>query len=138
LTQQQGDVQLTHTADGAEIAVVDGLVAMDSGLYNAVYLSLFGGDDWWGNDGEPPAQQYQAETGALLDELTAIPFHLRRIEQAAERDLAWMVDEGVAAEIAVAAELTSINRIHIVVTIDGDETLDYSEVWAYAADNANN
>lgn len=138
---QQGDVLLSHTADGGEIAMQNGLVAMSGGLATAAYLSLFGGnadDDgrkdnphtWWGNRIETvPDRQYRSETQYLLQVLPPIPANLRRLEQAAERDLAWFVTVGVASHVAVAASMPGVNRVALSVTIDNNDKFDFIENW---------
>jgi len=123
------DVFLRQTNDGGDIFAEGGLLAMSDGLETAVYLSLFGGNEqdpaasdateqWWGNIGEPePARTYRSETQYLLRSLPAVPANLRRIEQAAERDLQWMLDTGVAQSIAVSARIPELNRVAVDVTV---------------------
>lgn len=142
---QQGDVNLFQTDDDGEITVEDGIVEMSSGLGTAVYLSLFGGNEdddgsegnpftWWGNHLETePARQYRSETQHLLQAIPATSGNLGRIEEAANRDLAWMVTEGVATEIAIVVSIPRLNRVKIKIDIDGDNTLEFEENWRLAA-----
>lgn len=124
------DVLLRQTDDGGEIFVENGLALMSDGLETAAYLSLFGGNEadggdtaglamqWWGNIDEPePARRYRSETQALLRALPAVPRNLRRLEQAAARDLAWMIAAGVARSVDVAATIPAVNRVQLTVTI---------------------
>lgn len=123
------DVLLRQTADGGEITVDAGLVLMSEGLETAVYLSLFGGNEddpgdadrtrqWWGNIGESePARTYRSETQYLIRSLPSVPSNLRRIEQAATRDLQWMIDTGVARSIAVAALIPAVDRVTLDIRI---------------------
>jgi phage gp46-like protein len=102
---------------------------MSEGLETAAYLSLFGGNEqdpgetateeqWWGNVGETqPARIYRSETQYLLRSIPAVPSNLRRIEQAALRDLQWMVDEGVARSIGVTTHIPGLNRVVLDVVI---------------------
>jgi phage gp46-like protein len=102
---------------------------MSEGLEPAAYLSLFGGNEqdpgdsnstegWWGNCGEPvPSRTYRSETQFLLRSLPSTPSSLRRIEQAASRDLQWMLDDGVAKSISVSASIPALNRVLINVLI---------------------
>ena len=141
---QVGDVALFHRADGGDIEVIDGITSMSSGLETSVYLSLFGGnldDDgrpgnartWWGNLSEDdPANQYRSETQHLIQALPSIPINLLAIEEAAGRDLAWMIPAGAASAVAVVASLVGPKRIAIVVTItaDGEDTaLEFLANW---------
>lgn len=145
------DVLLYQTNDNGEINVTNGVVEMSAGLRTAVYLSLFGGNEddpggsdtsksWWGNIGE--TETYRSETQYLLNSIPATPNNLRRVEQAALRDLAWMTPD-VANNIQVEARLTGLNKIEIraIITAEGrEEEFIYSENWkaAHELTNANN
>ena len=119
--------------DGGEIDVVNGEPALDDGIETAVYLSLFGGNEddpgldgdtsrqWWGNAAEPVAsRRYRSETQYVLHALAAVPANLRRVEDAAVRDLQWMVTE-LGASVAARATIPGIDRITLqgAVVIDG-------------------
>lgn len=141
-TEQEGDVRIASTPDGGDICLADnGLFEMGPGLDSAVYLSLFGGnsdDDgsdenplqWWGNLIETETdRQYRSETQYLLRAIPAVPRNLLRVQQAAARDLAWMVSSGVASEVAVEASLPAVNAVRIAVVVDGDQTIEFLETW---------
>jgi phage gp46-like protein len=145
---QQGDVRLYHTHDGGEIDITGGLAAMDGGLETAAYLSLFGGNEdddglalnpatWWGNlDEIDPTRHQHSETQYLLAHLPATPANLRRIEDAAGRDLKWMVEKKVATAVTVAATMPGLNRVHLAVHIQADGAdvgLDFNENWRASA-----
>ena len=127
---QQGDVRLFQTVDGGEVTVIGGVMAMDGGLETSVYLSLFGGNEddaggddesrmWWGNLGETEtARQYRSETQNLIQALAATSGNLRRIEDAADRDLAWMIDEGAASAVTVVVTIPGLNRVRILVIVE--------------------
>jgi phage gp46-like protein len=119
---QQGDVILFQTDDGGEITVEGGLVRMDGGLQTAAYLSLFGGSDWWANLTETvPERQYNSETEELLKSLPLTSSNLKRVEDAVTRDLAWMQGTGVASTITVEVSVPAVNRLSIVIDIDGGD-----------------
>lgn len=138
------DVLLYQTDDGGEIDVIGGRVVLDDSPATGAYLSLFGGnleDDgstatepkqWWGNLLEQDrARRYRSETQALLRALPAIPANLRRIEDAAARDLAWMTEE-LGAVIEAAASIPGPNRIVLAITIAIDATtteLKFVQPW---------
>lgn len=144
MAQQQGDVLLFQTDNDGDISVESGLVAMSGGLETTVYLSLFGGnedddgsadnpDNWWGNlDETQPEREYHSETQNLLQAIPATAANLRKIEDAARRDLAWMVSVGAATEIGVAATIPALNRVKLTIDIDGDTTLEFVENWQAA------
>lgn len=138
------DVLLFQTNDNGEIEIEGGLVTLTPGLDTAAYLSLFGGnwkDDgsqnnrqtWWGNlDETEPSKRYRSETQFLLGTIPAISRNLRRIEDAATRDLQWLLDESIASSLTVSASLIGLNRVKIEVIIraEGDESqFNYTENW---------
>lgn len=125
------DVLLRQTSDGGDITLEGGLLLMSEGLETAAYLSLFGGNEddpgdagastlqWWGNLLETDAARtYRSETQYLIKSLPAIPANLRRIEQAAARDLQWMLDTATALSVTVEATIPALNRVRINLTID--------------------
>ena len=145
---QQGDVRLFQTTDGGDVSVVGGIMAMDGGLETAAYLSLFGGNEddaggsedmrtWWANLGEnETARRYRSETQNLLQSLALVTATLRRIEDAAGRDLAWMLDEGVASSVTVAASIPGLNKVQITISIEAvGESADFVfvENWKASA-----
>jgi len=144
MQNQQGDVTLFQTTDEGDIEVRDGLVEMGGGLETAAYLSLFGGNEdddglagnnknWWGNLGEiDPAKQYRSETQNLLRGVPATSGNLRRIEDAASRDLSWFVSERVASSVTVSASMPGVNRIKITVDIEAngiESRFEFVENW---------
>lgn len=144
MAEQQGDVLLYQTNDDGEITVEGGVVAMAGGLETAAYLSLFGGNEqdsgraddpltWWGNiDEGRPERRYRSETQHLLRAIPAIPANLRRIEQAAERDLAWLVSVNAATAVSATASMPGRNRVRLVVRIEADgvpSIIEYFENW---------
>lgn len=136
------DALLFHTDDGGEIEYTNGTLTMESGLRGAAYLSLFGGNEdddgtsataavqWWGNLTEPvEARRQRSETQAALRGLPLIPASMRKVEGAALRDLAWML-ESLADDVRASASMPSRNRMDLRIEIDvGDETyvMDFTE-----------
>lgn len=123
------DVLLRHTADGGSITITGGLCQLSEGLETASYLSMFGGNEqdagdadttlqWWGNIEETEAARtYRGETQNLIKSLPAVPANLLRIEQAAERDHAWMIEAGIATAVKVTARIPALNRVAVDVEI---------------------
>ena len=141
---QQGDVRLFQTDDDGEISVTGGIAEMGGGLETAAYLSMFGGNEdddgranssvaYWGNLVETDtARRYTSETQHLLQSLPATTGNLRRVEDAANRDLAWFEASRVASSITATASIPGVNRIKIVVEIEavGEEsTFEFVENW---------
>lgn len=126
------DVLIFQTDDGGEVEIENGEVTMTDGPESAVYLSLFGGNDddpgltgntektWWGNLLESDeSRRYRSRTQHLLDTLPLTTGNLRRFEDAAKSDLAWMSTE-LGAELAVAASIPALNRVSLAISLDID------------------
>lgn len=141
---QQGDILLFQTIDDGEINVVDGVIEMSGGLDTAAYLSLFGGNEdcsgratcpftWWGNHSEnDKAKQYVSETQYLLKTIPAIPANLRRIEDAAGRDLNWFLEKNIASSVTIAVIIPALNTIKISVIIEAngvESSFEFVENW---------
>ena len=144
---QQGDPVLRQTDDDGDISVVGGIIEMSGGLSNSVYLSLFGGNEddggeqdstasWWGNADEAlPERQYRSETQFLLQGIPASSGNLGRIEEAALRDLQWMLDVSVASSVTAAATIPALNRVKLTINIEanGEESsFEFVENWKVA------
>lgn len=139
------DVRLFQTENGGEIEIVNGQFVMNDGLETAAYLSLFGGNEedsgltatdslqWWANAWEQdPADKFRSETQFLLRSLPATSGNLRRVEDAANRDLSWLVDRKLARSVEVTASIPKLNTIslRIVIVIDDREyNYVFTEAW---------
>lgn len=145
---QQGDILLFQTDDDGDIIVEGGVVEMTGGFETAAYVSLFGGNEdddgrddnefkWWGNLGvTDPAERYVSETQNLLQALAATSANLRRVEDAAKRDLQWFLDKNIASSVTVEATIPGINRLKLIVNIEanGEESqFEFVENWKAAA-----
>jgi len=129
---QQGDVLLFQTNDEGNITVEGGIVEMTGGFETMAYLALFGGNEdddgratnsknWWGNlDEVDPARRYRSETQNLLQALPATTGNLRRIEDAANRDLAVFIEKRIASSATVVASIPGVNKIGIRTQIEAD------------------
>lgn len=142
--QQQGDVWLYHILDDGDIVIENGVVEMNGGLGTAAYLSLFGGNEddngrpknsftWWGNFIElDSSKHYVSELQHLMQTLPLITGNLRRIEDAALRDLKWFLTEQIASSVQVEASIPDVNRVDITVRIEAngqENTFQFTENW---------
>ena len=130
------DVLLFQTPDDGDIEAVNGTLTTTEGLETAVYLSLFGGnatDDgsegnpaqWWGNEGEDADARMVSRTQFLLDGgLPPSSANLKRVQDAAETDLAW----SQADDLNVEASLISANRVALRIVMLG-QTFEFKEEW---------
>jgi phage gp46-like protein len=138
------DVLLKQSDDDGEIEFIAGQPVTADGLEAAAYLSLFGGNErdsgltdgealqWWANFEEPVAARHQrSQLQHLLTAIPATPANLRRVEDAAAADLAWMADE-LDATITVEANMPGLDSVSIAVTIVIGQTtyvFDFQSKW---------
>ncbi len=114
----------------------NGLVQLDDDPYTAIALSLFGGnyadagDDataskqWWGNyEIVDLTRRQRSETQYLLYSQPLITATLKRIEDAAMRDLAWMTASGYATFVRTRATMPGLNRVKLEVFVTVDDRL---------------
>lgn len=135
------DVLLFQTNDGGEIEVLAGTFTLDDTPATAAYLSLFGGNEkddgsasttakqWWANLlTEDEDEHLRSETQNLLQSLPAVTANLRKLEDAAARDLDWMIG-ALDAEITVSATMPALNRVDLAIVLKiGDDT--YAPVFS--------
>lgn len=137
------DVLIGQADDGGEINIAGGLVELTDDFRSTVYLSLFGGNEdddgrdasaqWWGNLGElDSTKHYRSRVGNLLQALPPSSANLLALEDAARLDLAWLRTVGAVKTIDAVASLPALNKLLLVVTINGDLTVTYLENWAAA------
>lgn len=129
----EGDALLLHTLDGGDVRITQGDPTRSGGLHNAVYLSLFGGNDtdtgladdrqqWWGDTLDTdPMYQYRGRTAYLLRTLPSTGPTLVAVESAAADDLAWMVELGLADSVEVVSRVVAPKQLELAVTttVDG-------------------
>lgn len=128
----KGDVLIHSTSDGGEIDVENGLVLDCNTFSTAVYLSLFGGnkDDeagrpketWWGNliPGTNKSERLVSQFQAVTCGLPLTSANLKRAQRAAENDLAWLKEAGIADSVNVTLAAQDIRRVGVNVEIAKD------------------
>lgn len=127
-----GDPKLYEGGDGADLLIIDGQPAMDAGLENAVYLSLFSAPGWWGN---AVSQEYE-KLGSLLESIqsrTLTNTTRQDAEEYAKQALSWMVTDGVAKKVTTVATIPAVGILGLTITIeqpDQTSTVRYSITWA--------
>lgn len=140
----RGDALWEAGPDGGDVTFVDGDLARSGGLPGATYISLFGGNDsdggeqdsrvqWWGNHLEDnDTGHIRGRTGTLLLGLPMSGPNLLRIQDAAEADLAWMTQSGVATSVTVEAAIEGAKRLRLTVEVQTGELVEtfvFRENW---------
>lgn len=111
------DVKLFQTINDGDIDIINGAVVVNDDPSSAAYISLFGGNNngsaWWGD------ADLVSETQELIYRLPPTSGNLLRLEQAVRNDLAWMTSAPYNWSVAASARIITVNRVDIVVDING-------------------
>jgi phage gp46-like protein len=141
----EGDALWGPCPDGGSLDFIDGEPVRSGGLSAAAYISMFGGnqlDDgtpdsalqWWGNFVEDSDEEIRGRTGTLLQSLPMTSSNLIRVEATVLLDLQWMLDLGIATELAVTASMQSARFLVLQIEINSlgntAETYKYRLNWA--------
>lgn len=120
------DVYLYQSPDDGEINIENGSVELQESPSSAAYISLFGGNvngsAWWGDADMVSATQ------EFIDKYAPTSGNLRKLEEAVKSDLAWMTQSPYGWAVDASASMESVNRVNIVVTINGT-VYQYSQEW---------
>ena len=113
------DLLLTDNGDGGEFVLEGGDVKEDGTFSTALYVSLFGGDNYYN-----VFEEYQSDNSfeeALNQPITAL--NLQNVERTAKKLLDWFLQEGLASDITVKASGNINEKINVQITItEPDET----------------
>lgn len=107
------DILLQDKGDGAEVVLNGGDVKGDGTLYNAVYLSLFNGDNF-----SNAFEEYESDNE--FEEMLNLPItmsNLRQVETKANKCLKWMIEVGIAESIDCYAYGNNDDHIETKITI---------------------
>lgn len=121
------EIKLSDFGDGGAITSSGGDVDQDGGFLTAIYISLFGGDNFYNIYSDYP--QDKSFEDAIQAPIT-VP-NLNAAEKAAKNLLKWMIDEGVVESIAVRAYGNNDNKMNVDITTTepgGDSKL-FGVVW---------
>jgi len=150
----EGDLMMVDTPDGGDLILEDGVFKADPAFSTAVYLSLFGGNKeesgkiktnktWWGNtlentsDAEKIISRFQYI-------ITAMPLCVKNIkaaESAAQMDLQWILDMGIADKILTECQTGERNLFILKIVILKDKNTifenSYYSSWAVKSGGSN-
>lgn len=136
------DLAIQETGDGGDVIFKGGDLVMTNGIFNMVYLALFGGNieqttseandpsgdkkqrfDWWGNSvvfQDQSERQMNSLFERSLVDTTLTSAGISRLEEIAKQDLAFLSDY---AQVSVSISLEGHNRASIeVVLIEPEST----------------
>lgn len=125
----QGDLLKVLTPDGSSVLFTGGDPERDvSNIQNAILYSLFV-SDWFANVFATSTDQVL--TGRFLEETnkTLTKVQILNIQDAAEKDLAWLVSNGTLSAIEVTVNIVNNNlQVIIKAASPGEDISDISLV----------
>jgi len=134
--QFDGDIAYILGLDGGEIFYSGGQPIMDAGgLENAVNISLFTGQGYWGNalfENEPD-KRIGSDFEERVRPRAITNAYLRDIEDAARDALQWMINQNIASSIEATAIWPELNQVllKLLITKQDSDTviLKYELNW---------
>lgn len=111
------DYKLAQGKEGWDLVKGEYDLKLEDGLYSAIIVSLFTEPGWWGNaylerKGDAYGCKLSEACRASLGQAT-----LQRLEDECMRALSWMVQDGIARNVAVSARKKGDN-VSLTITVD--------------------
>ena len=125
------DLTLKETGDGGDLTLLGNDLLLTSGIFNQIYMALFGGNpeasttgneliteqrqDWWGNallSQDKPAIQQNSETEKALGNVAITSAGRLEIEEAVKSDLKFLNE---VAQIGVDTSILAEDKIEISI-----------------------
>lgn len=117
MNRYNGDPKITLDEDGADMQFQGGQPVMDSGIENASLISLHTEKGWFGNSFfRKPSQKLGSKYTEEVKKSITLD-QINKIRNAAEYDLAWMVNIGLASEIIASVTNPQSNNLETVILI---------------------
>lgn len=125
------DFLMIDNGDGGELDIsIDGDIILNNTLYNAAYLSLFGGKSFYdGFDIENAESESEDIEEELKKPVNII--NLNNLASLAVSKLNWMINAGLVKSIDADAnaKVDKITELIITITRPDDITEKYSFIW---------
>jgi hypothetical protein len=120
------DLVLYETGSGGDLLLTGIDLEIAKGLENILYMSMFGGADWWGNEFLEPLQQFNSQTGPALLKYALNSSGRLEIEKAINADLQIITTNVPGTTVTVETKIVIDNKLSIVITVDGKT---FSYLW---------
>jgi phage gp46-like protein len=112
----QGDLLLSLGPEGADVIMRGGQPQMDAGLGSAVIMSLFTKKGWCGDSYLDTSNRFNGRFMELSQEPITLGV-LARLQKAAEADLKWMTEMGVAKSVIVRVTNPESRKLELRVIV---------------------
>lgn len=125
------DFKLYELGDGGELNIIGGDIEPENTLLNAIYLSLFSGDNWYNIFETEDNNRTTDEFETALFELETSSSNLKKLETIARENLNWLINDGIVDSIETRAIPNSNGHINlsIMITEPNNISKKYMIVW---------
>ena len=134
------DALLRIENNEADLVIEDGDVVLDEGLSTAVLVSLF--SDARADEGQL-APRFVNRGGYWAERPTdpwgstlwleyrgkAVAETAERLRQATEESLAWLVENGIAGDVVVTADIAGPGKVDLAVALERGEAVAWPQAW---------
>lgn len=125
------DFLMIENGDGGELDIsADGDIILNNTLYNAVYLSIFGGKAFYDVFDAEDTETDNDDIEAELKRPVTVP-NLNNLASLAVSKLNWMINTGIVKNVDASANarIDKITEIIITITRPDDVTEKYCIIW---------
>lgn len=116
------DLLIIETGNGGDCLLQGNDLAVANGYENMPYLSMFSGEDWWGNDlllNEGDDFKYNATTERVMKEVALNSSGRIAIEAAMNADLAFFKKYEPDTAIKVSTSIVNADRLDTKIDLVG-------------------
>lgn len=122
---------MIENGDGGELDIsADGDIILNNTLYNAVYLSIFGGKAFYDVFDAEDTETDNDDIEAELKRPVTVP-NLNNLASLAVSKLNWMINAGIVKNVDASANarIDKITELIITITRPDDVTEKYGIIW---------
>lgn len=115
------DLMMVEDGNGGDLVKEGNDLLLDSVFGTMIYLALFGGYDFWGNDLLlEGSQKYESRTEKTLKEVALNSVGRVMIENAIREDLKFFTTEIPGTTVSVSAQVISDDKMNIQILINNE------------------
>lgn len=107
------DLTIYETGNGGDLQLLSNDVAQTDSLFNQVYIALFSGLDWWGNN--ILDNDFNSTTEQTLNTVALTPQGIESIENAIKTDLKFLND---IVDISIESNLFEVDKLEVLIKIN--------------------
>ena len=125
------DFKLYEQGDGGELNIVGGDIESEKTLSNAIYLSLFSGDNWYNIFENSDSLKTSNDIENLLQNFIISNKNIKKLETLINDNLNWLADEGIVESIETSI-IPTFENIKILINTKEPNNINkkYLIIWS--------